>query len=138
MVIINPSLGDKLVVSKTDSMLLAYEDQPGSSSGQYHLLSVQYNFIAKCQYNRARNVLWCQVHSPHFHSSHKTALNYNSRQTGKKSLINKYMRNPTGIKRLCISVIHIQIVSSRGQPLRKLLTVRIKAVIQIIYNKLIN
>ena len=102
MVIINPGLGDKLVVSKTDSMLLAYEDQPGSSSGQHHLLSVQYNFIAKCQYNCARNVLWCQVHSPCIHSNHKTINYNNSKQTGKRSLINKYMRNPTGIK-LCIS-----------------------------------
>ena len=35
-----------------------------------------YNFIAKCQYNCTRNVLWCQVHSSHIHSNHET-LNYN-------------------------------------------------------------
>ena len=36
---------------------------------------LQYNFIAKCQYNCTRNVLWCQVHSSHIHGNHKT-LNY--------------------------------------------------------------
>ena len=65
-------------------------------------LIIQYNFIAKCQYNCTRNVLWCQVHSSHIHSSHKTSLNYNSKHPGKGSFINKYMRNPTDIK-LCIS-----------------------------------
>ena len=39
--------------------------------------SIQYNFIAKCQYNCTRNVLWCQVHSSHIHSNHKT-LSYNN------------------------------------------------------------
>ena len=39
--------------------------------------TIQYNFIAKCQYNGTRNVLWCQVHSSHIHSNHKT-LNYNN------------------------------------------------------------
>ena len=45
---------------------------------QYCLLlynTIQYNFIAKCQYNCTRNVLWCQVHSSHIHSNH-TTLNY--------------------------------------------------------------
>ena len=34
----------------------------------------QYNFIAKCQYNCTRNVLWCQVHLSHIHANHKTSL----------------------------------------------------------------
>ena len=35
--------------------------------------TIQYNFIAKCQYNDCmRNVLWCQVHASHIHSNHKT------------------------------------------------------------------
>ena len=38
----------------------------------------QYNFIAKCQYNCTRNVLWCQAYSSHIHSNHKTSLNYNN------------------------------------------------------------
>ena len=38
----------------------------------------QYNLIAMCQYSCTRNVLWCQVHSSHIHSSQKT-LNYNSK-----------------------------------------------------------
>ena len=39
--------------------------------------TIQYNFIAKCQYTDCtRNVLWCQVHSSHIHSNHKT-FNYN-------------------------------------------------------------
>ena len=39
----------------------------------------QYNFIAKCQYTDCtRNVLWCQVHSSHIHTNHKT-FNYNSK-----------------------------------------------------------
>ena len=46
--------------------------------------------------------MWCQVCSSHIHASHKTPLNYNSKHRGKKSLTNKYMRNPAGIK-LCIS-----------------------------------
>ena len=45
--------------------------------------TVQYNFIAKCQYNCMRNVLWCQVHSSHIHSNRKTSLNYNSKQTSR-------------------------------------------------------
>ena len=37
---------------------------------------LQYNFIAKCQYTDCtRNVLWCQVHSSHIHSNHKTTAN---------------------------------------------------------------
>ena len=39
--------------------------------------TMQYNFICKCQYNCTRNMLWCQVHSSHIHSNHKT-LNYNN------------------------------------------------------------
>ena len=39
---------------------------------------IQYNFIARFQYTDCtRNVLWCQVHSSHIHSNHKT-LNYNN------------------------------------------------------------
>jgi len=42
-------------------------------------ITIQYNFIAKCQYTDCtRNVLWCQVHSSHIHSNHKT-FNYNSK-----------------------------------------------------------
>ena len=44
----------------------------------YPLLTIQYNFIAKCQYTDCtRNVLWSQVHSSHIHSNHKT-FNYNN------------------------------------------------------------
>ena len=43
------------------------------------LLRIQDNFIAKCQYNCTRNVLWCQVQSSHIHANHK-ALNYNNRK----------------------------------------------------------
>ena len=39
---------------------------------------IQYNFIAKCQYNCTRNVLWCQVCSSHIHSNHNTSLKYNN------------------------------------------------------------
>ena len=39
--------------------------------------TIQYNFIAKCQYNCTRNVLWCQAYSSHIHSDHKI-LNYNN------------------------------------------------------------
>ena len=41
---------------------------------------LQYNFIAKCQYKCTRDVLWCQVHSSHIHTNHKTDYK-NSRQT---------------------------------------------------------
>ena len=51
---------------------------------------------------------------------------------GKKSFIDKNMKNPTGIKE-CIS--H-KIATSRGPALK--VTVLIKVVIRIIYNKLIN
>ena len=50
--------------------------------------NIQYNFIAKCQHNYTRNVLWWQVHSSHIHSNHKTLLNYsNSKQTISKNAI---------------------------------------------------
>ena len=39
---------------------------------------IQYKFIAKCQCNCTRNVLWCQVHSSHIHANHKTSLHYNN------------------------------------------------------------
>ena len=43
-----------------------------------HNTIIQYNFIAKRQYTDCtRNVLWCQVHSSHIHSNHKT-FNYNN------------------------------------------------------------
>ena len=35
------------------------------------LLTIQYNFIAKCQYtDYTRNFSWCQVHSSHIQSNH--------------------------------------------------------------------
>ena len=34
--------------------------------------AIQYNLIAKCQYNCTRNVLWCQIPSSHIHTNHKT------------------------------------------------------------------
>ena len=40
--------------------------------------AIQYNFIAKCQYNCTKNILWYQVHSSHIHSKHKTSLSYNN------------------------------------------------------------
>ena len=57
--------------------------QPATSIDRLHSYSytlqqyntTQHNFIAKCQYNCTRNVLWCQVHSSHIHSNHKTSLN---------------------------------------------------------------
>ena len=39
--------------------------------------TIQYNYITKCQHNCTRNVLWCQVHSSHIHTNHKT-LDYNT------------------------------------------------------------
>ena len=39
--------------------------------------TIQCNLIAKCQYNCTRNVLWCQIHSSHIHTNHKT-WNYNN------------------------------------------------------------
>ena len=40
--------------------------------------TIQCNLIAKCQNTDCmRNVLWCQVHSSHIHSNHKT-FNYNN------------------------------------------------------------
>ena len=77
---------------------------------------IQCNFIAKCQYNCSRNVLWCQVQSSHIHSNHKTSLNYNRKQTStfhKKSFINKYMKNPTNIK-LCVA--HTNCLFTRSPP----------------------
>ena len=50
------------------------------SDGQHSyaaFYTIQYSFIAKCQYNCTRNVLWCQVHLGHIYSNHKT-LNYNN------------------------------------------------------------
>ena len=45
---------------------------------------IQCSFIAKCQYNCTRNVLWCQVHSSHIHTNHKPSLGYsNSKQTSR-------------------------------------------------------
>ena len=46
--------------------------------GMFVFKTIQYNFIAKCQYNSTRNVLWSQVHASHIHSNHKTSLNYNN------------------------------------------------------------
>ena len=69
----------------------------------YSSATVQYNFIPKCQYKCTRIVLWCQLHSSHIHSNHKTSLNYNNskKHPGTKSFINGYTENPSGIK-LCI------------------------------------
>ena len=40
--------------------------------------TIQCNFISKCQYTDfTGNVLWCQVHSSHIPSNHKT-FNYNN------------------------------------------------------------
>ena len=42
--------------------------------------TIWYNFIAKRQYTDCtRNVLWCQVHSSHIHSDHKTFNHNNSK-----------------------------------------------------------
>ena len=55
-------------VTKPQSVKWAYGGKGG----------IQYNFIAKCHYTDCtRNVLWCQVHTSHIHSNHKT-LNYNN------------------------------------------------------------
>ena len=52
------------------------------------------------------NVLRCQVQPPHVHASHKTTLNHNkNKHWSKKSLINKYTRNPAGILS-CIHIFH--------------------------------
>ena len=53
------------------SKVLSSENVPRKCFGVRMYL--QYNFIAKCQYiDCTRNVLWCQVHSSHIHSNHKT------------------------------------------------------------------
>ena len=50
--------------------------------------TIQHNFIAKCQYNDCtRNVLWCQVHSSHIHSNHKTFNYNNSKNKTKKPTV---------------------------------------------------
>ena len=41
-----------------------------------HEVTMQYNFIAKHQYNCTRNVLWGQVHSSQ--ANYKTSLHYNN------------------------------------------------------------
>ena len=42
----------------------------------YLFVEFEFKFIAKCHYTDCtRNVLWCQVHSSHIHSNHKT-FNY--------------------------------------------------------------
>ena len=54
------------------------EDEENVQIFQYN--TIQYNFIAKCQYTDCtRNVLWSQVHSSHIHSSHKTFKYNNSK-----------------------------------------------------------
>ena len=64
--------------------------------------AVQYNIVAKCQYSCTRNVSWCQIHSSCIHANHRTSLNYsNSKHWGKKSRINKYLKNPSDTK-LCV------------------------------------
>ena len=56
----------------------------------FHSISIQYNFIAKCQYTDcSRNVLWCQVHSSHIHSNHKYLITTANKNPGKKSFIDK-------------------------------------------------
>ena len=55
-----------------------------------------------------------------------------NKHPGKKSVINKYMRNPTDIK-LCISYIK---KSHLHEVCLLKITVLIKAIIKIIYNKL--
>ena len=52
-----------------------------------------------------QNVLWCQVHSPHIHAIRKASLNYNIKHPGKKTFINKYMRNAIDIKLLSTVLI---------------------------------
>ena len=58
---------------------------PGTS---FPASTIQYYFIAKCQYNCTRNVLRCQVHSSHIHSSLKTSLSQQQqlRQPGVKQV----------------------------------------------------
>ena len=77
---------------------------------------LQYNFIAKCQYNDARG-LFCGAKFTHHTSTpiikHLITTTAN-KHPGKKSFIDKNMKNPTGIK-LCIS--H-KIATSRGPPLK--------------------
>ena len=97
---------------------------------------IRYNFIAKCQYTDCtRNVLWCQVHSSHIHSKLKHLITTTANKHHcKKSFIDKNIKNPSGIK-LCIS--HKIKLPLPEDPLLKV-TVLVKAVIRIIYNKLIN
>ena len=78
--------------------------------------TIQYNFIAKCQYTDCtRNVLWCQVHSSHIYSKLKHLITTTANKHHcKKSFTDKNMKNPTGIK-LCIS--H-KIATSRGPHLK--------------------
>ena len=64
---------------------------------------VQYNFIAKSVSTIALGMFCGEKHTHHTFMLVIKTLNYNnSKHLGKKSLINKYMQNPTDIK-LCIS-----------------------------------
>ena len=59
-----------------------------SYAGPFSWNDLQYNLTATCQYNCTRNALWCQVHTSHIHTNHKTSLNYNnnsSKHSGKLS-----------------------------------------------------
>ena len=57
---------------------LIYTKRQSHQSVEAGHSTIQYNFIAKCQYTDCTwNVLWCQVHSSHIHSNHKT-FNYNN------------------------------------------------------------
>ena len=67
-------------------------------------------------------------------TNHKTSLNYNIERRGRKSRINKFMRNPAGIK-LCISKQQTK-PSVRGLPCK--ITILIKAVIKTVCNKWIH
>ena len=75
------------VQEEAEKFINKYNGQNKKVSGhmtakpQYNTIqnTIQYNFIAKCQYNCTRNVLWCHVHSSYIQSNHETSLNYNSK-----------------------------------------------------------
>ena len=73
---------DQKILWPTDVVMWEHQDEArslvNSDTLSLNTNTIQYNFIAKCRYTDCtRNVLWCQVHSSHIHSNHKT-FNYNN------------------------------------------------------------
>ena len=92
--------------------------------------TIQYNLIAKCQYNCTG--MFCGAKYTHHTFTpiikHHYITTTSNKHPGKNSFINKYMRNPTDTS----CVYHIKIASSQGPPLK--ITVVIKGIMKIIYS----